>query len=186
MAGAGQDDPLRPAVPMALVRSAFPEWAHVDAPDAAIAALVADGGLEAAEGGVRTPGFEVTMSTDQERAAAELMAALGGGGLAAPMLDELPDGLRGRQDLKALVRWLESADRIRSVADGLWIPTAELDTAAERIRAELAGRTGLGPADFREVLPVTRRHLIPLLNYFDGVGTTRRGPDGARDVPEGG
>ena len=101
-------------------------------------------------------------------------------------VEELPDALRDRADLKALIRWLESADRIRSVADGLWIPTAELDAAAERIRAELAGRTGLGPADFREVLPVTRRHLIPLLNYFDGVGTTRRGPDGARDVPEGG
>jgi hypothetical protein len=71
---------------------------------------------------------------------------------------------------------------VRQVADGLYVPSDELEGAASRIREALGGRTRLGPADFRDVLPVTRKHLIPLLNFFDGEGTTVRG-DGGRDVP---
>jgi len=48
----------------------------------------------------------------------------------------------------------------------------------------LGGREGLGPADFRDVLPVSRKHLIPILNYFDGAGVTLRDADG-RSVPQG-
>ena len=52
---------------------------------------------------------------------------------------------------------------------------------AERVATELAGAKGLGPSDFRELLPVTRKHLIPILSHFDQSGLTIRGPDG-RDV----
>ena len=57
-----------------------------------------------------------------------------------------------------------------------------LDGAARRIAEELGGRSELGPSEFRDVLGVTRKHLIPLLNYFDGLGVTIRHPDG-REVP---
>ena len=44
----------------------------------------------------------------------------------------------------------------------------------------LGGQAGLGPADFRKVLPVTRKHLIPLLRYLDGIGVTTRLETGRR------
>jgi len=44
----------------------------------------------------------------------------------------------------------------------------------------LGGREGLGPADFREVLPVTRKHLLPILVYLDTRGVTQRLDDGRR------
>jgi hypothetical protein len=68
------------------------------------------------------------------------------------------------------------------VADGLFLGSQELDAAAARIRTALSGQTNLGPAAFREVLPVTRKRLLPLLNYLDGLGTTLRRGEG-RDVP---
>jgi hypothetical protein len=62
------------------------------------------------------------------------------------------------------------------------VSTAALEAAAQAITETLAGRSGLGPADFREALPVSRRHLLPLLAHFDGIGVTlRRGT--LRDVP---
>jgi len=175
-------DALRPSVPLAEVRAALPPWAHPEIADAAIDALVESGDLESEDGGVRTPGFEPTMTPDQERASGQLLAALKGGGLAAPFLEELSEPLRARPDLKGLIRRLEHRGEIRPVADGLYIGAAELDAAAARISTELAGRTGLGPSEFREVLGVTRKHLIPILNYFDGLGTTLRSDDG-RTVP---
>jgi selenocysteine-specific elongation factor len=180
-AGHAQDS-LRPAVPLAAVRAALPSWAAPELADGVIGALVAGGRLVAEDGGVRLPDFEPRLTPDQEAATEALMRALTADGLAAPLIDELPEELRRRGDLWSLIRRLEAIDRLRLVADGLYVAAEELDRAAARIHEALAGRTGLGPADFREVLPVTRKHLIPLLNYFDGRGTTLRGGEG-RDVP---
>jgi selenocysteine-specific elongation factor len=175
-------DPLRASVPLARVRAAIPGWASSELADAVIGAMVLDGRLEAVEGGVRRPGHEATLTADQERAIAELTGVLASGGLAAPWVEELPEPLAARSDLRALLRRLEESGAVRQVADGLYVPSDELEGAASRIREALGGRTRLGPADFRDVLPVTRKHLIPLLNFFDGEGTTVRG-DGGRDVP---
>jgi hypothetical protein len=84
-----------------------------------------------------------------------------------------------------LLRRLESQGVVRQVADELFLGSESLDAAAARIRSELGGRRELGPAAFRDVLPVTRKRLLPLLNYFDGKGTTLRRGEG-RDVPAAG
>ena len=147
-----------------------------------IDALVEQGRLEAVDGGLRMPGFVPALTSEQEEVSAALLQALTGAGLAAPLVDELPERLRSRTDLRPLLRRLEERGEIRTVAEGLYIGSTELDRAAARIEEELAGRSGLGPADFRDVLPVSRKHLIPLLNYFDGLGVTLR-DGGGRSVP---
>jgi hypothetical protein len=167
------------------VREAFPRWASDELADAAAARLVDRGALQAIEGGVRRPGHEATLSDEQRAASARLEEILKSGGLGAPALDELPDDLRRREDLWALLRRLESQGVVRQVADELFLGSEGLDAAAVRIRSELGGRRDLGPAAFRDVLPVTRKRLLPLLSYFDGKGTTLRRGEG-RDVPAGG
>jgi len=176
-----QSDPVRASIPLASVRATLPRWAAADLTDAVVAQLLRDGKLEAVDGGVRRPGHRPTLSEEQEAATARLEELIVNGGLGAPAIDELPDDLGGRADLWSLVHRLEGLGLLRQVGDSLYLPSAELDAAAERIGSRLGGRTGLGPADFRDVLPVSRKRLIPLLNYFDGLGTTlRRGE--LRDV----
>jgi selenocysteine-specific elongation factor len=177
--------PFREAIPLASVREAFPRWACDELADATVTLLVERGDLESVEGGVRRRGHRATLSDEQSAAAARLEEILGTGGLGAPSLDELPDDLRAREDLWALLRRLESQGRIRQVSDELFLASDGLDAAAARIRSELGGRRDLGPAAFKDVLPVTRKRLLPLLNYFDGKGTTRRRGEG-RDVPADG
>jgi selenocysteine-specific elongation factor len=150
--------------------------------DAVIQLLVRRGSLESNEGGVRRPDHRPTLSDDQEAASRRLEEIFRGGGLGAPTLDELPADLQAREDLFALVRRLEALGVVRQVADDLFLESVGLDEAAARIQAELGGRSDLGPAAFRDVLPVTRKRLLPLLNYFDGKGTTLRRGEG-RDVP---
>ena len=59
-----------------------------------------------------------------------------------------------------------------------------VDGLVARVRQRLGGRSGLGPADFREVVDVSRKHLIPILEYLDLLGVTVRQEHG-RAVPAG-
>jgi len=175
-------DALRPAVPLATLRAALPKWAAPELADAVVERLVESGTLEVTDGGARRAGHRATLSPEQARAAAQLEAVIRGGGLGAPSVDELPSDLRARGDLWSLLRHLEGQGTLHPVADGLYLATDDLAAAGERIRARLGGRNDLGPAEFKEVLPVTRKRLLPLLAYFDGLGVTvRRGE--TRDVP---
>jgi selenocysteine-specific elongation factor len=174
-------DPLRVAVPLAEVRSALPRWAPSHLADAVIGALVAAGSVEPAEGGVRRPGHRPELTADQAEASARLEAALRAGGLAPPFVEELPGDLLERPDLRSLLRRLEQTDVVRPVADGFYVVSDELERAAARVSELLGGRRSLGPADFRDALPVSRKWLIPLLNYLDGRGVTTR-HEGGRDV----
>jgi len=177
-----RDEGLRPSVPLERLRGALPDWAAPPLADGVLAALARQGALELAEGGARRPGFRPSPTPDQEEACRALEEAYRGAGLAAPFLDELPEGLRARADLPSLLRHLEARGVVRSVDDGLFVSAPALAEAARAVTATLGGKEGLGPADFRDALPVSRRHLMPLLAWLDGEGVTvRRGP--VRDVP---
>jgi len=177
------EDSLRVSVPLARIRAGLPDWAPPELADPIIDALCDAGKLERADGGVRRAGFRPELTPDQEAASARLYDVLSSEGLGSPLVDELPDDLTGRSDFWPLVRHLESTGRVKLVADGLYVASDEVDAAVQRIRDALGGRDALGPADFRAVLPVSRKHLIPLLNYFDGTGVTLRQEQG-RSVPE--
>ena len=47
-----------------------------------------------------------------------------------------------------------------------------IETTLERVLNELGGQKDLAPSDFKEIIPVSRKFLIPILNYMDKVGVT--------------
>ncbi len=174
--------PLRPTVPLERLRASVPDWAAAGLADAVIGRLADSGALELRHGGARSPQFEARLNPQQEDACRQIVAIYAATELSPPFLDELPEDLRERGDLAELIRYLEGGGRLRRLDADLLIDPGALQSAETAVTTQLAGRTDLGPADFREVLPVSRRHLIPLLAHFDGLGVTiRRG--GMRDVP---
>lgn len=177
-----RDESLRPAVPLDRLRAVLPAWAPNVLADLVLDHLKDQGQIELAEGGARRPGFIPRPTDDQERACSALASAYDEAGLAAPFVDDLPESVRSRGDLPQLLRFLEGQGALRTVDAGLWMSASALDQAAQAVAGTLGGRSGLGPADFREVLDVSRKHLMPLLAYMDGLGVTvRKGP--LRDVP---
>ena len=175
-------DPLRPEAPLAAVRAGVPEWAPAELAEGGIRVLLDGGRLEALDGGVRLPGFEPEPDEDQRRALEALQAVYREAGLAAPLVEELPSELRERSDFKSMMRHLEATGRVRAVADGMFAWSAALDDCERAITETLGGRNGLSPGDFRDLLHVTRKHLIPLLTHFDVRGVTVR-DEGGRSVP---
>jgi selenocysteine-specific elongation factor len=63
------------------------------------------------------------------------------------------------------------------IADGLYLHT-EHDTAMrERVAAQLSDGKGLTVAEIRDILATTRKYAVPLCEYLDRVGVTRREGD---------
>ncbi len=173
---------LEVGAPLEVLRTCLPPRARRGLADGLAARLAGDGRMVVEGRLARLTGFEVVPSPAEEELAGRIMAHLTEAGLQGPTTTELAAGLSLRADaLGPVLSFLEAQGRVRLVGDAFWVAVEELNRAAARVVEVLGGREGLGPADFREVLPVTRKHLIPLLGHFDAEGVTHRA-DGARKV----
>ncbi len=177
--------PIRGVVSLERLRAALPTWCHPALSEAIPSELSESGRIELIRGGARSPGFEPTLRPDQQEICRTLLDIYEEAKLAPPFVQELPPELATREDLADLLRHLESSGRIQAVAEGLFFAADVLDRAEKDVARVMGGRTDLGPADFKEVLPVSRKHLIPLLVHLDGKGVTVR-RDQVRSVPESG
>ena len=172
--------PLRDGLDREAARRALPPSAADRLADAAIEALLRGGELIARDGALARAGHEATLAPDQESASQALLGALEQAGLGAPLIAELPAPLRERADLPQLLKRLERNGAIAAVAPGYYVSSGELRRAEAKLRAALADAESLAPAEFRELFGVSRKYLIPLLEYFDRAGVTERAGDRRR------
>jgi selenocysteine-specific elongation factor len=154
---------------------------------AVLDSLAGEGVVEVADGWVRRAGFEPTPQPDQLRVLDALRERLGSAGLEAPKLEELRAAAGAElaaEELEVFVAYLVRAgEALRLPGPGDFVLSAKaFHKAAGEIQATFGGQEGLGPADFREILPVSRRHLVPILSHMDVIGVTVRRENG-RDVP---
>ncbi len=178
-----REEPLRAGITVELLRQTVPTHDEGKLADTLLNEAVASESLEVRDSAVSRPEYEPVITDRQQAVMDELLDLYRNAGLAAPTVSELPETLRDRDDLWPLLKLLERRGHLVALENELFMESQGFAAAAERVATELAGATGLGPSDFREVLPVTRKHLIPILSHFDQTGLTKRGPDG-RDVVE--
>jgi selenocysteine-specific elongation factor len=176
------EHPLRPGADVESLRQALPAEAHPELADALLERLIRQGKLVLRRGIVARPDFDVKLTGAQAQLLDALTEAYQRAGLAPPALSELPAALRDTPHLWPLLRILEADGRLTRLEAELFVWSEALARAGEEVRRQLGGRGGLGPSDFKEALPVTRKHLLPILAHFDQVGITlRRG--NVREVP---
>ena len=171
---------LAAGAPLAVLRAALPSHAHVRLADGLVARLERKGRLVIDGKIARLPDFRAALSPEEEELSNRLLQVLADAGLQGPATAELEALVSGHPRTGAVLAFLASQRRILLLADTYWVATAALDRAASRVMEELGGEEGLGPADFRRVLPVTRKHLIPILAYLDAQGVTQRLDSGRR------
>ena len=176
--------PLRPGMPLAEAREALPRGAGPELVDALLARLAEQGELKVRRDLVLEPGFTPSLTAEQEGVRSDLVERYRAAGLSPPSIRDLPAELCDHPDLWPILKLLEQAGDIVVLNDDFFADADAVERGAREVQERLGGRSGLGPADFREVLPVTRRHLLPLLACFDRLGVTVR-RDGGRDVPGG-
>lgn len=161
--GAARDDLRRAVAPLS--------WTLAER---VLRELVSSGEVAARGAAFALPAFRPGLEGAHRTLADALLTALADAGLAAPRLAELPAAIGAQPDTAAVARLLVAEGRLVALAHDHFADAAAVAAGAGALRARFAGSDPVSVAALREVLGVSRKYLIPLLEYYDQAGVTRR------------
>jgi selenocysteine-specific elongation factor len=150
-----------------------------DFPEKAFRLLLDDlagrGALEVVRDEVRVLSHRASLSPGQDELRGRVLAMAREAHLAAPFLDEMAAALRADAPaLKAVLALLAQRGDLARVKDDYFLdPAAHADLLA-RVDGFFAKKTEMAMSDFRDLTGVTRKWMIPLLEYLDRTGVTLR------------
>ena len=167
-------EPLRPGLPLQEFRQILPGEHGPSLADALREVLAGEGLLRSSEGLVALSDFRPRLSPEQEEVQRALRDRLRDAALKPPTLKELVAHADTGEETRDILRLMEEEDQVIALEGDLFFWREAVVEAGRLVVDRLGGTTELGPADFREVLPLTRKHLLPLLRHFDTEGITTR------------
>ena len=115
---------------------------------------------------VRMEGHEVALDPEQEEARRRLIEDLERDGLNPPFTKEL-------QVSQALLRALADAGEIVNVGD-FFLTAAQIETVRERVVRLIEQQGPVTVAQLRDELETSRKYAVPLVEFLDQQGITRR------------
>ncbi|MGH2730826.1 MAG: SelB C-terminal domain-containing protein, partial [Actinomycetota bacterium] len=125
--------------------------------------VVADGAV------VRLAAFSVALSPAEQRGRDELVARIEAGGFAPPMTQEL-----GADD--DLLRALTDAGELVPIGD-FFLTARQVAEARAVVRARIEADGPMTVAAIRDLLGTSRKYAVPLCEWLDQTGATRRRGD---------
>jgi selenocysteine-specific elongation factor len=140
-----------------------------------LGALEAESVVRSEKDKVRLAAHAVRLSPEQQRAVDRIEAEFRAAGAAPPSPEDPED---------ELFQLLVADRRLIRVKEGLYFHAEALKEVEDKLVALLREKQQIGPADIKDLLGISRKYAIPLLEYFDGQRVTQR--VGERRVLRGG
>jgi selenocysteine-specific elongation factor len=120
-------------------------------------------------------GREVQLSAQAEQLRVWIEERYQEAGFQPPSLSELWAAAPSNPELvRQICHWLLKEKILVKVSEDLAFHRSTLDQLKTRIQSTFAAGTRFGVAEFKELLDITRKHAIPLLEYLDRERITRR------------
>ncbi|HET7456308.1 MAG TPA: selenocysteine-specific translation elongation factor [Gemmatimonadaceae bacterium] len=176
-----RESPLEPGASLQSVRAqlgAAPELVEEAIRRAAVA-----GDVEVEGGLVRRRGWAPRPSEAQRQLLARLAAALAGAGREPPSVGEL--AATHGPSTPALIRLLEREGQVVQVEPDRYYAATAVAELVGALRGGTVRETVYSPAELRDLLGISRKYLIPFLEYCDRTGVTIR-RDAGREVASAG
>jgi selenocysteine-specific elongation factor len=162
--------PLEPGMPTQLLRTRLS--AHAPVVDALIDAEVADGNIASHGGALARADWTPTLTDRESELLRRVLSTLTEAGVEPPTAAELTTQLSAPVD--ALLRFLERRGDVIQTEEGRYYTVANLQVLIDRLRQLLTSNVAATPAEIRDGLGVSRKYLIPFLEYCDRAGYTNR------------
>ena len=140
-----------------------------------LATLDAEGVVRTERDKVRLASHEVRLSADQQRVVDRLEEQFRLAAAAPPSPEEALGraGVPGDAEHE-LFQWLVQSGRLVRVKESLFFHARALDAIQDKLVAMLRERKEIGPADIKDLLGISRKYAIPLLEFFDQRRVTTR------------
>ena len=147
--------------------------------------LAAEGLVRADRDKVRLAAHEVRLNPEQQKTVDRLEHEFAAAAAAPPSPEEAlaRAGVTGDEEHE-LFQVLVEARRLIRVKESLYFHAQALDSIQEKVVAMLRERKEIGPGDIKDLLGISRKYAIPLLEFFDARRVTTR--VGERRVLRGG
>jgi selenocysteine-specific elongation factor len=124
---------------------------------------------------VRLAGHEVSLAGDFQKIEEQLIRVYQKGGLTPPYLKDVAGTLAGSaKQHKEVVEHLVKQGTLIKVKTDLYYHRDALEQVWDRARTHLKNTGELTTPEFKDMTGLSRKYLIPLLEYFDARGLTMR------------
>jgi selenocysteine-specific elongation factor len=164
------EHPLELGVPVQAIRARFGGGGEVV--DSVLNAEISAGRLVSSDGLIARPGWVPTPTPQLASFLDAVLSQLDKSGVEPPTVGELSASLGA--DAGELLRFLERRGEVVQVEQDRYYARAHLGSLVERLRSAMKGGGEVGPSELRESLGLSRKYLIPFLEYCDRVGYTSR------------
>ncbi|HEY7895290.1 MAG TPA: selenocysteine-specific translation elongation factor, partial [Gemmatimonadaceae bacterium] len=166
--------PLDPGAPLQSVRART--TANPGLADLIVETLVRGQRVQVTGGLVMRHGWSPTLDQRARTTLDGIARALDQADREPPSVDELEQQFGS--DAIAVLKMLERQGRAVQVAPDRYYAAQALDRMEAQLRSAMADGREKSPSDLRDVLGVSRKYLIPLLEYADRTGLTVRRASG--------
>jgi selenocysteine-specific elongation factor len=170
-----RENPLRPAMPREEMRRRIFAHAPEGAFDRVLQDLLRTVEIRVEADTLALARHEVTLGPEEQQAQRALLEASMSGGLAGIDVPGLAARLGiERRLLERLAHLLLAEGRLFRVGDAMLVHRDHLDSLKARVRERWPPGSSLDVPGFKELTGLTRKHVIPLLEYLDRERVTRR------------
>jgi selenocysteine-specific elongation factor len=124
---------------------------------------------------VRLASHSIRLTPEQQRVVEGLEGIFRSAGAAPPNPEEALGrlGVKGTEKHE-LFQLLVADRRLLRVKESLFFHAAALGEIQDKVVAHLKEKKEIGPADVKDLLGVSRKYAIPLMEYFDSQRVTVR------------
>lgn len=127
---------------------------------------------------LRLPGFRAAADAGARSAKDDVMARLRSAGVEPPSVTELKS--QWGNEVVALLKLLQKEGQVVQVGLEWWFAHEAVVTLLARLAAHVRPEVTYAPSELREALGITRKWLIPFLEWCDARGISRRSDAGRR------
>jgi selenocysteine-specific elongation factor len=170
--------PRQSAIPRPQLVAAFPDLASESMASGVIDRLKAKGKVLAEMRAVALPGFEPKLSQGERKLKHELAESIRAGGMSPPDASELAASAGSRGPVvDELLALLCNEQRVVEIAPALFLDAEVEAELRRRVTERLAGGAAITMSELRDLLGTTRKYAVPIGEYLDRIGLTRREGD---------
>src|SRR5229473_3332310 len=140
-----------------------------------VSTLEAEGLVRSERDQVRLASHEIRLTPEQQRVVDGLEADFRRAGAAPPSPEEALGrlGVKGTEKHQ-LFQLLIADRRLVRVKESIFFHSAALQEIQDKLVAHLHVKKDIGPGDVKDLLGISRKYAIPLMEYFDGQRVTVR------------